>query len=204
MGSSYTLAPTAFKIPFYSPTMLKGGLKHMASSFYFDHYDVGSSKGINTKTTSDKEDVFLARNASRIAEKMETVGNCYTGTKYALLDAGVIDKYSDMPKGSAKDANTYFTSKPEKFQKITKADGSNFTTADLEKLPAGHILVFSKPGTHGHIAITNGNGQGMSDSFDNMKWLDEKGSGANVSVFKLTDGWKYDPSTKKLTFTPTK
>ena len=204
MGSNYLLAQTNYKIPFYSPTIVKGGLKHLFSDAFFKHYDVDDSKGINTRTTSDKEDIFLARNAERIAKKMETVGNCYTGTKYALLDAGVIGSYSDMPKGSAHRASSYFESNPQKFQKITKPDGSKFTTSDIKKLPAGHILVFSYPGADGHIAITSGNGQGFSDSCDNMEWLKEKGCGADVSVFKLTDGWKYNPNTKKLDFTPTK
>ena len=36
------------------------------------------------------------------------------------------------------------------------------------------IIVYSKSGEDGHIAITNGKGQEMSDCTDNMKWLENK------------------------------
>lgn len=62
------------------------------------------------------------------------------------------------------------------------------------------IIVYSKYGEDGHIAITNGKGQEMSDCTDNMKWLEKQGKGASFKVFKLTDNWVYNEQSKKLEF----
>lgn len=96
---------------------------------------------------------------------------------------------------SAKDSITYFESNKDKFEKV------EVTKDKLASLPAGMIIVYTKNGMDGHIAVTNGNGQEMSDCTDNMKWLDAKGEGASFVVYKLTDNWSYDEKTKKLKFT---
>ena len=183
----------------FSPVMIKGKVRHALSNFFMGFYSVENSKGINDNTTKDKEDLFLAHNAQRVAEKMKTLGNCYTGVKHALLTSGVIKDYADMPKGNASSAIEYFDKNPNKFEKISKK-GEEYTSEQLKKLPAGHIIVYSQEGHAGHIAITNGNKQGMSDSFDNMKWLEEHGAGASCEVYRLTDGWQYNKDTSKLEF----
>lgn len=187
----------------FSLIFLNGRLKHLGSIFYFSKYRVSAGKGINYKTANNVADIVLAKNAERVASYFQTVGNCYTGTKHALLTSGIISDYGQMPLGSASNALEYFQKNPEKFQRVLK-NGRKLTPKQLRELPAGRIVVYSKKGEHGHISITNGNGQGMSDSFDNMMWIEEKGQGADFEVFKLTDGWRYNPQTRKLDFISTK
>lgn len=160
-------------------------------------YKVEDNKGVNRKNTSDEE-VCLALYAQAIADEISNVGACYTGVKKAFLSAGIIDNYDDMPRGDAKDSISYFDANPEKFKKIDVLE------KNLKKLPAGKIIVYTKEGYPGHICVTNGNGQAMSSSTDNMGWLDSKGEGAGYVVYELTDGWEYDSDTRKLVFNDTK
>ncbi len=156
-------------------------------------FKVEDCKGVNNKNAST-EDICLSLYAERVADKMENVGACYTGVKKALLSAGIINNYDDMPRGEAKDSISYFESHPEKFKKIF------VKKENLKNLPAGRIVVFTNKDDAGHIVITNGYGQGMSSSTDNMGWLDYKGKEAQYVVYELTDGWKYNAHTKKLEF----
>lgn len=205
--TEYALPPLTINknnFPTTCKAYIIGRIKYtLPDSVFFDSYRTESSKGINKNSTNDKEDLYLAQNAHRVADFMDTLGNCYTGTKHALWTSGVLEDYADMPRGSAYRAIDYFDKNPAKFQKI-KSKGEKFTTEELKGLPAGYIVVYQKDGTDGHISITTGNGQGMSDTFDNMKWLDERGPNASVHVYKLSDGWKYNPNTKKLFFEETK
>ncbi len=156
-------------------------------------FKVEDNKGINRKNATNEE-VCLALYSQAIADEISNVGACYTGVKKAFLSAGIIDDYDDMPRGEAKESIQYFDEHPEKFKKVTVSE------KDLKNLPAGRIIVFTKDGEAGHICITNGNGQAMSSSTDNLGWLDEKGEGASYVVYELTDGWKYNRNTRKLTF----
>lgn len=165
--------------------------------FYFNHlsstYKVEENKGINGKGARPI-DICLAKYALAVANEMDVAGCCYTGVKHTLWNAGVINDYGDMPKGSAHDSVKYFDENPKKFEKV------NVKKEDLQKLPAGMIIVYTKDGKDGHIAITNGNGQEMSDCTDNMAWLDKEGDDAKFYVYRLTDNWEYDKETKKLKF----
>ena len=165
--------------------------------FYFNNfsgvYKAEDNKGVNPKRAR-QVDVCLAKYSKKVAEELSTGGACYTGVKWALVNAGVIDDYGTMPKGSAKDSKAYFDKHKDKFEKV------NVKKEDLNKLPAGMIVVYTKDGTDGHIAITNGNGQEMSDCTDNMKWLESKGKGASFTVYRLTNNWSYDRETMKLKF----
>ena len=163
----------------------------------FRTYQAETNKGVSLRGAR-KTDVCLAKYAKGVAEEISTGGACYTGVKWAFFNAGIINDYGDMPKGGAKDALEYFDNNPDKFEKV------DVKKENLKTLPAGMIIVYTKPGLDGHIAITNGNGQEMSDCTDNMKWLDAKGNGSTFSVYKLTDNWSYDETTKKLKFTPPK
>lgn len=158
------------------------------------NYKSVKDKGINYKGCG-KKDAVLAQYGQRVAKDLNTQSGCYTGVKHALTSAGVLKDYGDMPKGHAKQATEYFDKHPERFQKVDAK-----TTADLKKLPAGHIVVYKNndPSKSGHIAITNGNGQEYSDHTGNMNW-NEENKGTH-SVYKLTDGWEYNPATKKLEF----
>ena len=171
--------------------------KYNLYNWYFKNlsstYKAEENKGINYKNAR-KIDICLAKYALRVANEMDTGGACYTGVKYALWDAGVINDYGDMPKGSASDSISYFDKHSDKFVKV------NVSAQDLKNLPAGMIIVYEKEGTDGHIAITNGKGQEMSDCTDNMKWLEKHGDGAKFYVYKLSDGWSYNEDTMKLEF----
>ena len=161
----------------------------------FGEYKIVDNKGISNKNAR-QTDICLAKYAYSVAKELDTGGACYTGVKWTFVNAGIINHYGDMPKGSAKDAIPYFEKNKDKFEKV------NVKKEDLSKLPAGMIIVYTKEGLDGHIAITTGKGQEMSDCTDNMKWLDEKGNDANFVVYKLTDNWQYDKHTRKLVFTP--
>lgn len=168
-----------------------------AANWYFRNisssYKVVDNKGINAKNARDI-DICLAKYSQKVAEAMDVSSTCYTGVKHALWNAGIISDYADMPKGSAHEAKNYFDSQPEKFQKL------NISAKDLKNLPAGVIIVYTKAGKDGHIAITNGYGQEMSDSTDNMGWLEQHGKGAAFTAYKLTDKWQYNRNTMKLEF----
>lgn len=179
------------------PDSITKSPKYNICKWYFRNlsrtYKVEDNKGINPKGTRDI-DICLAKYSQRVASKMDTAGACYTGVKYALWDAGVIEDYGDMPKGSAHDSLSYFDKNNEKFEKV------NVDQKDLKNLPAGMIVVYEEEGTDGHIAITNGYGQEMSDCTDNMKWMENHGKNAKFHVYKLSDGWSYNENTMKLEF----
>ncbi len=172
---------------------LSGNWKHFWANMSIGKYQIEDNKGINKKNAT-KEDIALATYAEAVSDKMKTLGQCYTGAKHALTNAGVLNNYGDMPKGEAKNSKKYFDENPKKFEKL------DIKKDDLKNLPAGRIIVYQKDGLPGHIAITNGNGQEMSDHTDNMKWLEAKGEGSTFDVYKLTDNWHYKPQTKKLEF----
>ena len=181
------------------PNSVKHGFKYRISNWYLRNisaiYKVEDNKGINyNDSRTRKIDICLAKYAQKVAEDMNVSSACYTGVKHALWSSGVIEDYSEMPKGSAYLASEYFDAHPEKFKKLY------VQLKDLKNLPAGCIVVYKKEGLDGHIAITNGFGQEMSDCTDNMRWVERRKKGATYEVYALTDGWKYNPQTKKLEF----
>ena len=137
------------------PDSVKYSVTNDISSFYFKHisqkYQSVQNKGINYKGAR-QVDICLAKYSKAVANEIDTVGACYTGVKYALWSAGVINDYGDMPKGAASDSLKYFERNKDKFEEV-KVERQNLT-----KLPAGMIIVYSKSGEDGHIAITNGKG----------------------------------------------
>ncbi|MCR4880459.1 MAG: hypothetical protein K6A44_00700 [bacterium] len=175
------------------PFSLRNKCQKALSGLKFKVYSDEENRGLKCRGAKTA-DICLARYARAVAENMNELGGCYTGVKHALLNAGVISDYGDMPKGSAYKATDYFDKYPDRFRKI------KVKKEDLTSLPAGKIIVYKKEGKDGHIAITNGNRQEMSDCTDNMKWLDEYGEGASFSVYELTDNWVYDKKLKKLVF----
>lgn len=170
-------------------------VSYLYHSLFPTTYRVEKNLGVNPDRAT-RADICLAKYAVDTANYMKTVGNCYTGVKYTLWNAGIINDYGDMPKGSAKDSIPYFRAHPDRFEEV------HCSEKDLKYLPAGCIVIYTKEGFDGHIAITNGFGQEMSDSTDNMAWLEDKGQGAEFVVFRLTNNWKYNDATKKLEFRP--
>jgi len=188
----------------HSYPMIKGYYNRKTSNARHSVYFVTPAENtiINT-ANSDENSLLLAKKGRAVATYMETVGNCYTGFKYALLEAGIIDKYSDMPSGSSKNALPYLKEHPEKFTQITNG-GKNFTAKELQQLPAGFIIIYTKNGEHGHAAITSGTGWEYSDIADKTGlWLEEKGAGAEAHVFRLhPNNWEINKETGKLEFNP--
>lgn len=181
------------------PGSVKHGLKYRLSNWYLRNvsaiYKVEDNKGIKYNDPRVRDvDICLAKYALKVAQDMDVSSACYTGVKHALWASGVLDDYSDMPKGSAHSAQDYFDAHPDKFKRL------DVQLKDLKNLQAGCIIVYKKEGLDGHIAITNGNGQEMSDCTDNMKWVERRKNGATFTVYTLSDGWKYNPKTKKLEF----
>lgn len=165
--------------------------------FQSKYYKIEDNNGINTGKGASKEDVCLAKYAQAVADDMSSFGLCYTGTKHALWSSGILNDYADMPRGDAKKAIEHFDENPDKFKKV------DVSADQLKNLPAGRIVVYKKDSDSslpGHIAITNGNGQEMSDHTDNMGWLKQKGEDAEFVVYELTDNWTYDPENKKLKY----
>ncbi len=141
-------------------------------------------------------DVALAKYAKKVAEEINTTSGCYTGFKHALLASGVIDNYGELPKGEAHSATDYLDAHPEKFTKLY------VKPTDIKYLPAGHIIIYKHKNLPGHAAITTGYSQGMSDCTDNMKWLEWRGlNDSAVCIYKLSDNWHFNPTSKKLEFT---
>lgn len=180
-------------VPDSAKYSIKGNLSYLYFNMITDTYKAEANKGVSSKNAR-RIDVCLAKYSEKVADELSTGGACYTGVKWAFVNAGILNDYSDMPKGSAKDSISYFNNNPDKFEKV------EVQQKDLKKLPAGMIVVYTKDGLDGHIAITNGNGQEMSDCTDNMKWLEAKGKGSTFTVYRLTDNWSYDSTTKKLKF----
>lgn len=180
--------------------LVKYDIYHNLSNFYSRYiartYKAVDNIGINVYDSRVRDiDIALAKYAQKVAEEINTTSGCYTGFKHALLASGVLDDYGEMPKGKARMATDYLDSHPEKFKKL-------FIKPDqLKYLPAGHIIIYKHQGLPGHAAITTGYAQEMSDCTDNMRWLEWRGTENSAAcVYKLTDGWQFNPNTKKLEF----
>ena len=144
-------------------------------------------------------------------------GHCLNGVKQAFQKAGIdisdMTKYGNTPKY----IQNWFKAHPEMFTPVEYVSLGNGTAreinaSDISNLPAGYVVVYI-PGEDygnqaGHIAITNGNGQGYADATDNLQWSnynnnkDDSGKGEHGKflVYKLSDNWAVDPNTKQLAY----
>lgn len=181
------------------------------------------AKGVNVNTTAGKisdEAALLAQSAHNVVSKNPnniSSGLCLTGVKEAMSAAGIdvseMIKYGSEPKY----VKNWFAAHPEMFtpiEYIATGDGTarSINSSDLANLPAGCIVIWEPEsgGSHtdqaGHIAITNGNGQGYADATDNLGWGtysnnksdSGKGEHGRFVVYKLSANWEVDPSTGKL------
>ena len=144
-------------------------------------------------------------------------GRCLNGVKQAFQKAGIdisdMTKYGNTPKY----IQNWFKAHPEMFTPVEYVSLGNGTAreinaSDISNLPAGYVVVYI-PGEGygdqaGHIAITNGNGQGYADATDNLQWSNYnnnkgdsgKGEHGKFLVYKLSDNWTVDPNTGQLVF----
>ncbi|MGM9992883.1 MAG: hypothetical protein ACI376_08605 [Candidatus Bruticola sp.] len=103
----------------------------------------------------------LAKSSLNVAQNMATTGWCYSGVSKALGREGI-----SIGGPSAFCAVDELDSKyPDQFVKFTSAD---ITKDQLKELPAGAIVVYgsgsgANGGYHGHIYVSQGNGQETSD-----------------------------------------
>lgn len=179
------------------------------------------AKGVNTNTSRGK----ISAQANTLANAAHNVvmqnpnnnssGNCLTGVKQAMRAAGIdvssMAKYGSTPKF----VKNWFAAHPEMFTPVEYVSTGNGTArainaSDISNLPAGYIVIWEpEPGGDyasqaGHIAITNGNGQGYSDATDNLGWgaynnakADSgKGEHGRFVVYKLSDNWEVGPDGK--------
>lgn len=174
------------------------------------------SKGVNTKTTtghiSQQQNILAtaAHNYVKTTNPHNTnSGNCLTGVKGAMKNAGIdisdMSKYGSVPKNVKNWFDVHsemFT--PIRYVKVDENKGRDIVESDIRNLPAGYIVIFipeanSKYSSlEGHIAITNGNGQGLADASDNMQWADYestrggrgKGEHGTFFIYKLSDNWE--------------
>lgn len=142
-------------------------------------------------------------------------GYCLTGVKAAMTEAGIdvsqMTDYGNTPKY----IKNWFEAHPEMFtpvEYVSLGDGTarEINAADIPNLPAGYIVIWNPGDSHedqaGHIAITNGNGQGYADATDNLQWGNYnnnkgdsgKGEHGTFVIYKLSDNWAVDPQTGKL------
>lgn len=178
-------------------------------------------KGVNLLTTSgriSKQNEALTFAAAEVVKKNReniNTGNCLTGVKAAFTKAGI--DVSDMPEyGSVpKFAKNWFEAHPEMFTPVEYVETGEETArkinlSDINTLPAGYVVIFiPEEGMYeeeaGHIVITNGYGQGLSDATDNLGWgiysnnrtESGKGEHGTFKVYKLSDNWEV--SNGKLT-----
>lgn len=185
-------------------------------------YQHETARGVNTRTTGgtiSQQNNVLASSAYGVVKgnPQNRSGQCLTGVKSAMANAGIdvsgMSKYGSEPKY----VKNWFEANSDKFTKVEyvstgKGGARAINSTDLEHLPAGYIVIWepeagSKYGNQaGHIAITNGYGQGYSDATDNLGWgtyttgkADSgKGEHGRFTVYKLSDKWKVNPSTGKL------
>ncbi len=142
-------------------------------------------------------------------------GYCLTGVKAAMTEAGIdvsqMTDYGNTPKY----IKNWFEAHPEMFtpvEYVSLGDGRarEINASDIPNLPAGYIVIWNPGDSHedqaGHIAITNGNGQGYADATDNLQWGNYnnnkgdsgKGEHGTFVIYKLSDNWAVDPQTGKL------
>ena len=142
-------------------------------------------------------------------------GYCLTGVKAAMTEAGIdvsqMTDYGNTPKY----IKNWFEAHPEMFtpvEYVSLGDGTarEINASDIPNLPAGYIVIWNPGDSHedqaGHIAITNGNGQGYADATDNLQWGNYnnnkgdsgKGEHGTFVIYKLSDNWAVDPQTGKL------
>ncbi len=178
---------------------------------------------VNTSTSNGKisdEANALANAGYSVAMQNpnnQKSGYCLTGVKEAMEKAGInisdMSKYGNTPKY----VQNWFAAHPEMFtpvEYVSLGDGTarEINSSDITNLPAGYIVIWTPGEEHndqaGHIAITNGNGQGYADATDNLQWGNYsnnkadsgKGEHGKFVVYKLSDNWNIDPSTGKLVF----
>ncbi|MBX7148959.1 hypothetical protein K1X76_07720 [bacterium] len=114
----------------------------------------------------------LAFAATTVATDMSSKGKCYRGVKSALYQMGI-----NLKGYAAYQAKDQLLASP-KFKTLDVA------AEDLNKLPAGSIVVWDKSPQkpYGHISIALGNGQEASDHIQNQITNGNKYGGYTVFI----------------------
>ena len=184
----------------------------------FKHEKPQSVSEFTTRGRISEEASILANAGYNVAMKNPnniTSGYCLTGVKEAMSNAGIdvseMAEYGSQPKY----VKNWFEAHPEMFTPVKYVEtgagiAREINTSDLSSLPAGYIVIWT-PGEgyeneEGHIAITNGNGQGYADATDNLQWANYhdnrsdsgKGEHGSFVVYKLSDNWEVDKATGKI------
>lgn len=185
------------------------------------------ARGVNTQTTNGKIrniDEILANSAHKVVSNNPNnndSGYCLTGVKEAMKNAGIDITGMEEKGNTPKYVKNWFDEMASKgvFTKIeyVAVDDKNareINQSDIMRLPAGCFVIFVPDSEGdfksqaGHIAITNGYGQGYADATDNLAWAqysnnnDDSGKGEHGKfyVYKLSDKWVADATTGKLKF----
>ncbi len=185
------------------------------------------AKGVNVNTTTGRirdVDEVLAKSGYKIVSKNPTnndSGFCLTGVKEAMKDAGIdltgIEEKGNTPKyvrNWFEDMVTKGVFTRVEYVEVDDTHAREINQSDIMRLPAGYFVLFvpDPDGDFkehaGHIAITNGYGQGYSDATDNLAWAQYsnnqsdsgKGENGKFYIYKLSDKWSVDATTGKLKF----
>ncbi len=174
-------------------------------------------RGVNVNTSAGRisqESEVLAMAADAVVKQnaSNSSGQCLTGVKSSMSNAGIdvsdMVNYGSQPRY----VKNWFDKHSEMFTPLEYVStGENSARAinasDLYNLPAGCIVIWVPDDSvrnlngklfEGHIAITNGNGQGYADATDNLNWADfnssisgdGKGEHGKFYVYKLSDNWE--------------
>lgn len=101
----------------------------------------------------------LTKAAEKWDQRMSSQNMSYAAVKRAIEDAVGVPYQGGTQGGiSAKNAGAAVLSKAPEFVKLDGVQRS-----DLDKLPAGAVVVFKPEQGHGHIGVQNGQGQDISD-----------------------------------------
>jgi len=158
---------------FFNMFMMGQMPKAWQGQMFTEHFNTKSNlpalKNVYNPEIANK----LANIASKNAQNMNTKGYCARGANKSLELAG-------LSKGETRVASAYqaegILSKHKNFKEIS------VTRDDLNKLPAGCVIVWDQSAghPHGHIAVTLGDGKEASDHV--QKLVTNRNAGFSVFV----------------------
>ncbi|MCR5266174.1 MAG: hypothetical protein K6E29_06225 [Cyanobacteria bacterium RUI128] len=181
------------------------------------------SVNVNTTTgrISQQDEILATAAYNEARQSFEGGANCLTGVKNAMRAAGI--NVEDMVNYGTKPrhAKNWFDAHPNMFTQVKSVaveDGKarDIVYSDIKSLPAGYFVIYvpesgdTFANEAGHIVITNGNGQGYSDSTDNLEWGNYyssrggtgKGEHGKFYVYKLNEvNWTVENGKLKYTGT---
>ena len=185
------------------------------------------ARGVNVNTTNGRirdVDEVLAKSGYKVVSENPTnndTGFCLTGVKQAMKDAGIDLSGMEEKGNTPKYVKNWFDEMVTKgvftkveYVAVDDTHAREINQSDIMRLPAGYFVLFVPDPNGdfkeqaGHIAITNGYGQGYADATDNLAWAQfsnnksdsGKGENGKFYIYKLSDKWSVDATTGKLKF----